>query len=330
MGLPSKNDLAGALATKTQVRTAMGLMWEYLAGLLGTQSPTTPLTDDEKQIARDSLGVGSTGAKNRLINGNFIIDQRNAGSSASITAGAAIKYCVDRWYVTCAGANIAAQQVAGIKDQLKSFQLTGASGCTATMMGQRIESFNAYDLKNKSVTVSLIAKASVAKTVSWSAYYANTVDNFSTKVLIATGSLSVTTTADEFQFTFNAGANAGNGIAIEFAAGSLGAGETIAYDQIQLEKATSKTQFESRLFGHEVAMCQRYYEIVLGVSTQTKPYYNEHYFKVPKRAVPTLAVASGVLGGADYSCDNVNALRSPSSVLATGTTGWTMSVSAEL
>ncbi len=130
MGLPSKTDLAGATATKAQVRTAMGLMWEYLAGLLGSQPPTTPLTSDEKQIARESLGVGANGFKNRFINPTFSVSQEFASASTAVIAGAAVKYVVDQWYASSAGSNVVAKQITGVGQQKHSFEISGDIGNT--------------------------------------------------------------------------------------------------------------------------------------------------------------------------------------------------------
>ena len=255
---PNRTDLAGTPTVATY-KLAIGALYDYVASLLGNGTATIA-SDSEKKLARESLGVGQFGLKNKLINGSFLIDQRNSGNASTITAGAAIKYTLDRWYASCTGANISVQQVAGIALQAKSARLTGASGCTGTLFGQRIESVNSVDLKNQNVTTSLFIKSSSARVVTWSAYYANSVNNFSAKTLINSGTINATTTADFFSFNFNAGSNASNGIAIEFSTGALGVGETIIYDQIQHEKSNIATEFQSESIQQELANCQRYYQ----------------------------------------------------------------------
>ena len=62
----------------------------------------------------DSTLVGtsnSMGMRNRIINGNMAIDQRNSGASQTFTAAAALAYSVDRWYGYCTGANVTGQRV---------------------------------------------------------------------------------------------------------------------------------------------------------------------------------------------------------------------------
>lgn len=327
MGLPTKNDLAGALSTKTQVRTAMGEMWEYLAGLLGTQPPTVPLTDAEKSIARESLGVGANGFKNRFINPSFLVSQEFESASTPIIAGATIKYVVDQWYASCTGTNITAQQIAGIGEQKYSLQFTGSASNTGFLYGQRLESLDVFDLKNKNCTVSFKAKTSVNKTVSWAVYNATVEDNFTSKTQIASGTINTTSTLTDFQFTFNGGANAGNGLAIEFSTSSLGNLETIAFDEMQIEKSSVATEFQSRPIQQELAMCQRYWETgIIGFNgayqaagSSYTPYAN---FIVPKRAIPTMTIAvssSSNVNAIAIQPQGVNSFRYGGNAIATGT-----------
>jgi len=256
---PSRTDLAGTPTVATY-KLAIGALYDYVASLLGNGTATIA-SETEKKLARESLGVGQFGFKNRLINGSFLIDQRSLGASSAITAGAAIKYTVDRWYASCTGANISVQQIAGIGNNKYSLRLIGASSNTGVMIGQRIESSNCYDLKNKDVTVSLNAKSTSARTLTWSAYYANSEDLFSSKTTIATGTFEITTNVEKYQFSFNAGANAGNGLAIEFSCGALLAGASIDFDAAQLEDSNIATEFENRSEQQDLFLCQRYYQI---------------------------------------------------------------------
>ena len=294
---PSRADLAGAPTVATY-KLAIGALYDYVASLLGNGTATIA-SETEKKLARESLGVGNFGFKNRLINPEFSIDQRSSGSASTITAGAAIKYIVDRWYATCTGANITAQQIAGISDNQYSLRLTGASSNSAIMIGQRIESANCYDLKNKDVTVSLNAKSTSARTLTWTAYYADVADVFTAKTSIATGTIDVTTSVEKFTFTFNAGSNAGNGIAIEFTGGALLAGSTIDFDSVQLEQSAIATEFEKRSTQNELILCQRYY-LTVGYSSSTSilqagtssggAYFNTLLLPTKMRAIPTATI----------------------------------------
>lgn len=293
---PNRTDLAGT-PTVAAYKLAIGALYDYVASLLGNGTATIA-SETEKKLARENLGIGSFGFKNRLINPEFSIDQRSNGSSSTITAGAAIKYIVDRWYATCSGANITAQQIAGIGNNQYSLRLTGASSNSAIMIGQRIESANCYDLKNKDVTVSLNAKSTSARTLTWSAYYANVADVFATKTLIATGTINITTTVEKFTFTFNAGSNAGNGLVIELNGGALLAGSTVDFDAMQLEQSSIATEFEKRNYYNELSLCKVYYQAGAsrfdGYVVSGNVYSVPVSFSVEMRAPPTLALTNGV------------------------------------
>lgn len=305
---PSRTDLAGTPTVATY-KLAIGALYDYVASLLGNGTATIA-SETEKKLARESLGVGNFGFKNRLINPEFSIDQRSSGSASTITAGAAIKYIVDRWYATCSGANITAQQIAGISDNQYSLRLTGASSNSAIMIGQRIESVNCYDLKNKDVTVSLSAKSTSARTLTWTAYYADVADVFTAKTSIATGTIDLTTSVEKFTFTFNAGANAGNGIAIEFTGGALLAGSTIDFDSAQLEQSAIATEFEKRSLQNELGACKRYLESGYvsnrTATTNTNAVVTGHY-AITKRASPTF-VLTNTLGSSLVITASANAL----------------------
>ena len=242
--------------------------------------------------------------KNRLVNGSFAIDQRNAGASQTFTAAAAVAYTVDRWYGSCTGANITGQRVTGTSPNQYAYRFTGAASNTGTLFGQRIESFNTYDLISTTVTGSVTLKSSSITSVTWTAYYANSSDTFSSKTSIATGTLTINSTATRYSFSFDAGANAGNGIAIEFTTGALTATNTIHYENAQLEIGTSATPFERRMYGQELALCQRYFQYsvggVLTNSTNLGFYGAMVTFPVQMRASPTTSRVS------DYQISGFN------------------------
>lgn len=292
---PNRTDLAGTPTVATY-KIAIGLLYDYAASLLGNGTATIA-TSAEQVKARESLGVGSFGFKNRLINPAFSVSQEFGTSSTSVTAGGAIKYVVDQWYASCTGANITAQLITGISDQKYSLRLTGASGNTAATLGQRMEGINCIDLKNQNIAVSFKSKASSNKTITWTAFYANSENVFSSKTSIASGTLNITTTVNDYSFSFNGSANAGNGIAIEFSAGALGSTETIDFDKIQFEKSAIATEFEARSVQQEILLCQRYYEksyvLISGYHTAGNAIGHYISYKVNKITAPTITV-SGV------------------------------------
>ena len=215
---------------------------------LGTINGLTP-------SAPTAVGV------NRLINEDFAIDQRNEGSSKTFTAAAAVAYCVDRWYASCTGANLTGQRVAGTSPNQYAYKFTGAASVTGVLLGQRIEAANIADLVSADVVVSLKIKSSSLTSLGWTAYYAGSTDNFSSKTSIASGTISgISSTLATKSFTLNLGANAGTGIAIEFTGGALLATHTLQIESVQLESGTTATALERRPFADRLLNCQRYYQ----------------------------------------------------------------------
>ena len=195
--------------------------------------------------------------KNRIINGDCRIDQRNAGASVSISTGVQT-YVVDRFSVYPLGSGCTAQRVAGISGFQYALKVTGAASNTQIQIMQKIESLNTYDLINQTITISFYAQASSSKTSSIYFVYPNAVDNYSGYTQINATTFNVTTSSQRFSFTFNAGANAGNGLAIIIADAAYGAGETLTVTGFQLEIGSTATPFERRLYNQELANCQRY------------------------------------------------------------------------
>jgi hypothetical protein len=234
--------------------------------------------------------------RNRIINGSFRTDQRNSGASQTLTAGAAVAYTVDRMYASCTGANVTIQRVAGTGYK-NAVTITGAASNTATLFGQRVESFSCYDWANRQVNVQIPISAVGITTLTWNAYTADVADVFSAKTLIATGNLTLSGTVDTKYFSFAAGANAARGIAIEFVTGALVAGQSITYQGAFQAEAGQVSPFEVMEIGDDLRRCMRYYEAGsasqygYGLAGTTNAY--RVAFKVTKRAVPTLTYGVG-------------------------------------
>lgn len=243
--------------------------------------------------------------RNRIVNGLLRQDQRNSGSSQTITSGGTIAYTTDQFYVSCTGANITSQRVAGTGYQYAQ-TLTGAASNTGTLFGQRIESNNCSDWAGKQINVQVPISAVGISSVTWNAYVANTTDTFSAKTLLATGTLSLTGTVETKYFSFAAGANAGRGIAIEFVTGALVAGQSITYQGAIQAEAGQVSPFEVVELGEDFRRCQRYYFIFSGggggVCTATGAEYTV-FFPVTMRVPPTY-----VNGGNGAIVDGLGAL----------------------
>ena len=209
----------------------------------------------------------SMGMRNRIINGSMDIDQRNAGSSQTITAGAALAYTVDRWYAYCTGANVTAQRVANTgtagSPSLYAYQFTGAASVTGIGFGQRIEAVNCYDLAGSTATLGVSLANSLLTTVTWTAYYANTIDTFGTlasptRTQIATGTFTVNSQLTRYNAQITVPSAATTGIEIVFSVAAQTSG-TWTIDNVQFEPGSVATPFERKMITHETNLCYRYY-----------------------------------------------------------------------
>jgi hypothetical protein len=200
---------------------------------------------------------------NRIINGAMAIDQRNAGASQTITAGAALAYTVDRWYAYCTGANVTGQRITGSANNQYAYRFTGAASVTAIGFGQRIEAANSFDLVGSTVTLGVDLANSVLTSVTWTVYYANTSDTFGTlasptRTQISTGTFTVTSTLSRYSAQIFIPSAATTGIEIVFSVGAQTSG-TWTIDNVQLEAGPLATPFERRLVGSELNLCYRYF-----------------------------------------------------------------------
>jgi len=134
--------------------------------------------------AGGTIAMASSFKRNRIINGNMVIDQRNAGASVSISA-AAQTFIVDRFYVGSTQASkLTAQQNAGSVSPPAGFTkylgFTSSSAYSPTstdyfFLAQGVEGYNVQDLmwgtaNAKSVTLSFQVYSSLTGTFSGSLY----------------------------------------------------------------------------------------------------------------------------------------------------------------
>lgn len=124
----------------------------------------------------------SMGFRNRILNGDMRLDQRNAGASISVPGGDG-NYCLDRWRLQRGGGagTMTVQQVTsaptGFSHAIK-FTVTGSSTPAAGdyyTVGQLLEGFNTADLawgtaSAQNITLSFWINSSVTGTYSASIY----------------------------------------------------------------------------------------------------------------------------------------------------------------
>jgi hypothetical protein len=257
----------------------------------GTNGVTFP--DSSIQAAAASPYV----LKNRLINGDMRIDQRNAGASVTPTASA---YVLDRYRATMSQASKYSVQQSSTAPTgfVNSLLVTSASayslGSTDQFtVEQYVEGLNIADLdwgtaNAKTVTLSFWVRSSLTGTFGGSlrnsaqdrcypySYTINSANTWEQKSVTIAGDTTgtwLTTTGIGIRVGFNLGtgttyqATAGAWTATNFITAPTGAtsvvstnGATFYITGVQLEIGTSATPFERRLYSQELANCQRYYE----------------------------------------------------------------------
>jgi hypothetical protein len=264
----------------------------------GTTGITTPTYNGN--VAAEYL-VPVTGFKNRLINGNMVIDQRNAGASVTPTDG---QYTLDRWSYNSSQtskATIAQSSTAptGFNNSLlvtSSSAYSIASGDYFTIQ-QNIEGFNSADLafgtaNAKTVTLSFWVYSSLTGTFGGAlnnsafnrAYpFTYTISSANTwtqaSVTIAgdtTGTWVGATNGIGLRVNFGLGVGAtysatagawttGTKLSATGATSVVGTnGATFYITGVQFEVGTVATSFDFRDYGRELILCQRYFNIYKG------------------------------------------------------------------
>jgi hypothetical protein len=245
--------------------------------------------------------------KNRIINGNMAIDQRNAG--ASVTANDGI-YTLDRWtYSAWQNGKGTIQQNAGSVTTPAGFsKYLGFTSTSAYTVGagenfgiqQRIEGFNFADLNwgtasASTVTLSFQVYSSLTGTFggaiqnsaqnrsypfSFTISSANTWTQISITIAgDTTGTWVGATNGIGAILMFNLGAGASySGTANTWQAGAKFAptgatavvgtnGATFYITGVQLEKGSVATSFDYRPYGTELQLCQRYCQVYTNSDT---------------------------------------------------------------
>ena len=241
---------------------------------------------------------GFTGMKNRIINGNMAIDQRNAGASVSVTDSN--QYTLDRWQgvASIASSKFTVQQSSTTATGFGYSLLTTSSSAYSVLSGdyflirQKVEGFNTADLSwgtanAATVTLSFWVRSSLTGTFggaitnsanSYSypfTYTISAANTFEQKTITIAGPTAGTWigATNGIGLQVNIGLGVGstyNGTAGAWAAATYlsatGAtsvvgtsGATFYITGVQLERGSNATSFEFIDYGRQLAQCQRYF-----------------------------------------------------------------------
>ena len=265
-----------------------------LDGTNGITTPTYGGADTSEYL------VPVTQFKNRIINGNMSIDQRNAGASVTPTSQ---QYTLDRWaQFLSQTSKLTIQQNAGSVTPPVGF--TNYLGVTSTSaysvissdffnLYQFIEGYNVADLNwgsanAKTVTLSFWVRSSLTGTFggalqnsandrsypyTYTISSANTWEQKSITIAGDTSGTWLTTNGVGLRVFFGLGMGSNlTGPAGAWASaayyGANGAtsvvgtnGATFYITGVQLEVGSTATSFDYRPYGTELQLCQRYYEV---------------------------------------------------------------------
>jgi hypothetical protein len=240
------------------------------------------------------------GFRNRIINGDMRIDQRNAGASVSYSNSGA--YTLDRWVVdNTTDGTISVQQSsvapAGFTNSCLITVTTADASLSSTQrcrIRQPIEGFNVADFgfgtaSAITVTLSFWVRSSLTGTFggalnnatvdrsypfSYTISAANTWEQKSVTIAGDTSGTWVTNSGVGLLAQFGLGigsnfsgtANAWTGSQIMSTTGATSLigtnGATFYITGVQLEAGSIATPFERRDYGTELARCQRYFQIL--------------------------------------------------------------------
>lgn len=249
-----------------------------------------------------SLQASAPVGKNKIINGDMRIDQRNAGASATTTSST---YMVDRFQLYASTVTNAQtyQQVtdapAGFSHSLKITNSSTAQAAGSAALytpRQRIEGYNTAHLNwgtsdAKTVTVSFWVKASVTGTYPFAInngsfnrsfvanYTISSANTWEYKTVIVAGDTLGTWNVDNssgmvVMFSLDTNSSYETSTVDAWQTGSFratssnvhflaNASATWQITGVQLEANTTATPFEYLQYGQQYALCQRYYQTLM-------------------------------------------------------------------
>ena len=306
----------------------------------GTQIPVISVDAKGRITALSTATAASAIAafRNRIINGDMIIDQRNNGAASASSING---YFLDRWVINQSAptGKLIAQQNAGAITPPVGFSkylgITSQSSYTVAsgdfyLISQAIEGQNIRDFawgtaNATAVTLSFVVYSSLTGTFaggigngignrSYPFAYSIPVANTWTTISITipgdtTGTWSTTNAVAMYvYFSLGVGSSytapAGSWVGtFEFAASGgvsvVGtASATFYITGVQLERGSTATTFETLPYGTQIALCQRYYDTIAMWVPVTGD-PRQVFYKTSMRASPTITG-----GGAGFAATN--------------------------
>ena len=278
-------------------------------------------------------GANNVTMRNRIINGAMVVSQRNGTSSVTINSAAwtytVDRFCClgqgsDGVYTVQQSSTAPAGFVNSLLITVTTADSSIGAGQIYTLR-QTIEGYNIADLNwgsanSQPTTLSFWVRSSVTGTFSGClnnegtasypfTYTINSANTWEQKTITVTGPTSGTwgsTNSNGIRITWSLGvgttysgtANTWNYSTEYFAASSTTNliatnGATFYITGVQLEAGTTASPFEYRQYGTELALCQRYYEVIGTIAlTSVTTNYQPVYWASQKRAAPTVTTSA--------------------------------------
>jgi len=285
-------------------------------------------------------GSNNVTMRNRLINGGMVIDQRNSGASVNLSSSTVflVDRWAARLGTSTGSTGIRSTTApAGFINSTLLTIGTGASpsaGTGTNYYNQIIEGFNCADLgwgtaNAQPVTLSFWVRSSLTGSFGVcvanndinpsypTSYTINAANTWEYKTITVPGPTSGTFATDntgslriifdwgngsDYKGTANTWANA------DYRGGATGttnicatSGATWYITGVQLEEGTAASPFENRLYGTELALCQRYCyvsiganSLVAGAAQASDNVYMKYVLPVPMRATPSISFTASV------------------------------------
>ena len=316
--------------------------------------------------------VSNMAGRNRIINGDMRIDQRNAGAAVTLTNQG---YGLDRWttWFSQTGKYTAQQNQGSVTPPVGFVNyhgITSSSAYTVTStdyfhIAQKVEGYNIADLNwgtanAKTITVSFWVRSSLTgdfgillrngagSHVYGTTYAISSANTWERKTITIVGPTIGTwdsTNGNGIFVIFGLGHGSSQTVSANGSwlnEGKLGAsgatsvvgtsGATFYITGVQLEEGSVATPFEHRLYGQELALCQRYYykttpeasarAATLGYNATTTIHNGVGSFPVPLRITPTALEQSGTASnyGVAYLSTSATASAVPAFDIRTSNT----------
>jgi hypothetical protein len=279
---------AGSVTGMTVANTAVsGLITAAQIASVANTQVTGTITSSQLDSTVNALFPYT----NKIINGDFRIWQRGT-SFSGVSSG---QYTADRWMISyrTAGVTVAQQN----NQYYQAARLTNTDASVQSFdFEQRIEDTSQFS--NTTYTLSFYAKSSTNVTVA-AQCYANYGSGGSAQDTVNVVNCSVTTTRTRFTVPLVFPDMSAKTIAstswvrILLSPSSLPSNAWVEYDSVQINYGSTALPFQTRHIQQELALCQRYFEIVRNAVANG---YNGSLaiaafrYAVVKRAAPTLTL----------------------------------------